>query len=310
MTVGVVFPGQGAHRPGMASAWAGHPASEVFAQVGQVIGLPDLAGLADDPAACGATAVGQPAVYAAGLAAWQALVAEGVEAHVVAGHSLGEITAAVASGVLSVEDGARLVGERARAFADACARTPGTMTAVLGMDRTAVEEQIGGVDGVRIANDNAPGQVVLSGPPAQVDEAAAACREQGGRVRPLDVEGAFHTPAMRPAMDRVRNCLKGLAVSDPRVPLVSGATATPARSAAAVQQGLVEGILAPVRWRAVQQQLVSSGAQAVVEAGPGGVLRGLARRTIPDVEVWAADSPQAAAEVAGHLSRTETASRQ
>lgn len=281
MTTALVFPGQGAHRAGMASAFAGHPAASTFDEVGRIVGMPELAALADDREACRSTVVAQPAVFAAGIAAWRALGEPQPVA--VAGHSLGECTAAVVAGVVSLTDGARLVGERGHAFADACRRRPGAMAAVLGLDLAEATAAIDGIADVRIANDNAPGQVVLAGPPRAVATAVEACRDAGGRVRMLDVEGAFHTPAMASAVVRVATMLRRLTLHDARVPVVAGATGEPALSADLVARNLVDGVLAPVRWRQVQHTLVALGATEVVECGPGDVLRGLARRTIPEV---------------------------
>jgi [acyl-carrier-protein] S-malonyltransferase len=281
LSLAVVFPGQGSHHAGMASELAGHPAYATFDEVGRAAGLPQLAQLADDPVACRSTAVAQPAVFAASVAAWR--VAGEPEAVAVAGHSLGEWAAAVAAGALTVADAAAVVAERGRAFADACAASPGTMAAVLALDLDTVRDLIAGWPGVVVANDNAPGQVVIAGPPDAVDAAAEACRGRRGRVRRIDVEGAFHTPAMAPAVPRVAKLLAEVVVRDPVVPMVSGATATAARTASAVASGLVDGILAPVRWREVQLQLAALGATTLLECGPGDVLRGLARRTIPEV---------------------------
>lgn len=300
MTIAIVFAGQGAHRDGMASAWRNHRSYATFAEVGRLCGLPDLARLADDSNACAATAVAQPAVFAAGIATWRALIDLGVEPAAVAGHSLGEITAAVAAGSLSIRDGAVLVAERGRTFAAACTRNPGTMTAVLGLERPAVEEALSSVEGATVANDNAPGQVVIAGPHEAVAVAAAACRVAGGRVRALDVEGAFHTSAMAPAIVRVAATLRHLDVADAKVRLVQGATADVASNAAEVRRGIVDGILAPVRWREVQTRLVELGTDVVVEAGPG-VLRGLARRTLPGVTAVSADSPETVRQVAAKL---------
>lgn len=293
MTIAFVFPGQGAHKEGMAAAWEGHPAHTTFAEVGRACGLDDLARLADDAEACARTAIAQPAVFAASIAAWRALTDAGVAPDAVAGHSLGEVAAAVASGALSVADGAALVGERGRAFGDACERNPGAMIAVLGSDADTIAQVLLEVPGASIANDNAPGQVVVAGSPEAVERAAEACRDAGARVIPLDVEGAFHTESMAPAIVRVASCIRRLEVRDPVVPLVSGATARFTVSAEDVTRGLVDGILATVRWRQVQGRLVELGVDAVIEVGPGGVLRGLARRTFPGTTVLSVDSPDA-----------------
>lgn len=291
--VALVFPGQGSHRAGMASAWSEHPvAAPTFAEVATATGL-DIVELADDPAACASTAVAQPALFAVSVVAWRALRDAGVEPALVAGHSLGEITAAVAAGCLSVADGARLVAERGRTMGQACARSPGSMAAVLGLDdeaRDQLEERLPA--GVAVANENAPGQVVISGPPEAVESATGIARDLGARVRPLDVEGAFHSEAMAPAVRAVAATLRELEVADPAVPLVTGVSGRALGQGEDVAAALVDGLLHPVRWRAVQQTLVASGAGLILEAGPGGVLRGLARRTV-DVPALTVDTPAA-----------------
>lgn len=300
MTIAFVFPGQGSQRAGMASAWSGTPQHDVFQDVGHAAGL-DLATLADDATRCGAsTALGQPAILAASLAAFDALAEAGLRPDVVAGHSLGEVTAAIAAGSLSRNDGAALVTERGRAMGSACAATPGAMAALIKLSAEQVADIVARVEDVAVANENAPGQAVLSGSPDAVSRAAELAREAGGRVLPLDVEGAFHSPAMTPALVRVDTFLKRTPVHDPQLDLVTGTTAEVVTTAAGVQRALVEGILSPVRWRAVQERLVSMGVRTVVEVGPGGVLRGLARRAMPDVEVLAVETPDDVREVVAH----------
>jgi [acyl-carrier-protein] S-malonyltransferase len=282
----------------MASAWGGHPSAEVFEVVGRACGVPDLAARADDPSACAGTALAQPAVFAASVAAWRALRDEGLQADVVAGHSLGEVTAATAAGVLGLRDAAELVGERGRAFPAAWRRSdPGTMAGVLGLDREAVDDAVANVPGAVVANDNAPGQVVVAGPHAAVEAAAEACRQAGGKIRSLDVEGAFHTAAMSPAVVRVRSTLDRLHLDDPEIPIVSGVSCDIMTAAAEVRRSLVDGVLATVRWRGVQERLSELGIRTVIEAGPGGVLRGLTRRGMQDVAVHAVDGPEAARQV-------------
>ncbi len=297
MTTAVVFPGQGSQRAGMASAWDGHPAAATFDEVGRACGIPDLARLADDPAACATTAVAQPAIFAAGLAAWRALSDVGVEPAVVAGHSLGEFTAATAAGALDPADAAALVGERARAYATACERSPGSMAAVLGLDADDVRSAIAGIDGVSVANDNAPGQVVIAGDPDALARAVERCREVGGRVRTLDVEGAFHTAAMASAVVRVAAAVRRSAPRDPAIALIRGSDAELATTGPEIARGLIDGTLATVRWREVQERLPTLGIRTVIEAGPGGVLRGLARRTVRDADAVAVDGPEALATV-------------
>lgn len=291
MSIAFLFPGQGSQRPGMAAAWQGTPQARVFDEVGHAVGMP-IATLADDAERCGAsTAVGQPAILAASLAALDALTAAGIRPDVVAGHSLGEVTAAVAAGALSPADGAVLVAERGRAMAAACTMAPGAMAAVIRLDDDALGSVRAAVPEISIANQNAPGQAVIAGPVAAIARASDRVRELGGRVLPLDVEGAFHSPAMTSAVVRVDAALRRLPVHPPAIPIVSGTTARPLTSAAAVTRALVEGILAPVRWRAVQEHLAASGVTLLVEVGPGGVLAGLARRTVPELPVVSVAGP-------------------
>lgn len=296
MRTAIVFPGQGSHRPGMASMWTGHvAAAAVLDTVGEVTGL-DIVAVADDAEACERTAAAQPAIFAVSMAAHRVLEGSGVRPDLVAGHSLGEVTAAVAAGALDLRDGALLVAERGRAMGAACHHHPGTMAAVLGLDDHARDELAASLpDGVAVANENAPGQVVLSGPPGLLEAATATARDLGGRVRALRVEGAFHSPAMAPAVDAVRDVLDSISVSDPVVPLVSGVTGQVIERAQQVRSSLVDGLLAPVRWRAVQETIARHRVELVIEAGPGGVLRGLARRSLDAVTV-AVDSPDALAE--------------
>ncbi len=290
MTTAFVFPGQGSHRAGVLTAWKEHPALAVLEEVGEGLGR-DVRALSDDPGTGGRTADAQPAIMAASLVAWRGLSDAGVRPDVVAGHSLGEYTAAIAAGAFSVVDGTRVVAERGRAMGEACAASPGTMAAVVKLNPDAVEVLVDGIDGLVVANDNAPGQVVVAGDPQAVAAVRARAKDAGGRALPLDVEGAFHSPAMAPAVDAVRAVLADVAVEDPEVPLVSGATAREVERADPLGDALVAGILSPVRWREVQLRLAERGVTHLVEVGPGGVLAGLAKRTVPDIEVHSVATP-------------------
>lgn len=297
MRIAFVFPGQGSHRAGALAAWRGRAAWSVLEEVEAGVGR-DVVALCDDPEAGARTADAQPAILAACLVAWRALVDAGVSPALVAGHSLGEVTAAVAAGSLSVRDGAALVAERGAAMGAACAANPGTMAAVVKLAPEAVERLVDEDPELVVANDNAPGQVVLAGTPEAVARVRERVREEGGRVVPLDVEGAFHSPAMVPAVERVAALLAALELREPQVPVVTGTTAEPLGSAAEISRALVDGILAPVRWREVQQRLETLGVTHVVEVGPGGVLAGLARRALPRLEVLAVAGPDDLAAVA------------
>jgi len=301
LRTGFVFPGQGSHATGMVSAWDDHPtAKRTVDEISEIVGR-DLRALGDDAEACARTAVAQPAVYAVSIAAWRALTDAGVSPIVVAGHSLGEVAAAVAAGSLSVRDGALLALERGAAMGAACAGAPGTMAALLGLDDEIVEAMLAATPEVTIANRNAPGQIVLSGPHAALDAAVERAREAGARVLALTVEGAFHSPAMTPAMVRVDAHLRRSDLADPTVPLLTGIDGSVLSTAAAVRRGLTEAVLAPVRWRDVQDRLATYDLDVVLEVGPGGVLRGLARRSLRGTDAISIDTPQTLASLADRL---------
>jgi [acyl-carrier-protein] S-malonyltransferase len=295
-----VFPGQGSYRPGVLAEWDGHAATEVLDEVAASTGR-DPRTLDVDPSTGERTADAQPAILAASLVAWRALQGAGVTPDLVAGHSLGEVTAAIAAGALEPGDGAALVAERGRAMGAACAEAPGAMAALVKLSPDAVEVLVDEDPDLVVANDNAPGQVVVAGTPDAIERLRVRARDAGGRALPLQVEGAFHSPAMASAVDRVAASLAGLPVEDPALPLVSGTNVEQLRTGPAIQQALLDGILAPVRWREVQQRLVELGIEELVEVGPGGVLAGLARRAAPDLRVHTVSSPadvEAVADVA------------
>ncbi|MBN2623163.1 MAG: ACP S-malonyltransferase [Acidimicrobiales bacterium] len=301
MRTAFVFPGQAAQRAGMASAWADTPHAAAFDLVGERAGI-DLRTAADDADACAAsTALAQPAIHAASLAAFDALLDAGVRPDVVAGHSLGEVTAAVAAGVLARRDGADLVVARGEAMGRACAASPGAMAAIVRLDLDVVEDLVARVPDACIANANAPGQVVVAGTPEAVDEVGRRAAEQRGRALPLKVEGAFHSEAMAPAVVRVDTLLRHLDVQDPAVPVVSGIDGLPRTSGEAVARALVDGILAPVRWIDVQHALAADEVDLIVEVGPGGVLAGCAKRTVPDLPCVSVAGPEAVADVLAAL---------
>jgi [acyl-carrier-protein] S-malonyltransferase len=295
-----VFPGQGSYRPGVLADWSDHPAAAVLDDVTARAGT-DPRRLDTDPDTGKRTADAQPAILATSLVAWRALLDAGVRPDVVAGHSLGEVTAAVAAGALEVGDGAALVAARGRAMGEACAATPGGMAALVKLAPDAVEVLVAEDPELVVANDNAPGQVVVAGTPGAIERIRGRARDAGGRALPLDVEGAFHSPAMASAVAAVAATLEDLELRDPAVPLVTGTVVEPLRSGAAIGRALVDGILAPVRWREVQQRLVELGVEQVVEVGPGGVLAGLARRAAPELRVHTVTTPADVVAVADEL---------
>lgn len=292
--IAFIYPGQGALRPDAVDAWRDHEHAAVIERVGEIAEL-DLLTAAADPDAGATTRVAQPALFAISMAADAALRDAGYRPEVVAGHSLGEVTAATAAGALSLDDGATVVAERGRAFADACAANPGGMAALLRMDVDDLDLP----DGIEVANLNSPGQTVLAGPVDALEALEPQVREGRGLLRSLDVEGAFHSAAMTPAVDRLADVLDRVEIRDPEAPLVSGVTGAELTTADEVRDALINGVLSPVRWVDVQRRLEASGVRLLVEVGPGGVLSGLAKRTVPDLErvsVSAPDDVQQAGE--------------
>lgn len=299
MRTAFLFPGQGSHEPGLGAAWATRPEGTVIRDMGAMSGL-DLEAALDDPATGSMTAVAQPAIAAASLTVHDALIAEGIRPSFVAGHSLGEVTAAIAAGVFGRRDGAELVAERGRAMAAACAASPGEMAAVIRLGPDDLLHVVGQVADAVIANENAPGQTVVSGTPEAMERVAELARERSGRVLPLEVEGAFHSPAMTPAVVRVEAVLRRIPSQNPTVPVVSGVTGDVLDRDTDIRRCLVDGILAPVRWVSVQQRLADLGVDLLVEVGPGRVLAGLAKRTVPDIPFISVSTPD---DVAGLVER-------
>lgn len=276
-----VFPGQGSQRVGMLDAFMTDPElARLLDCAEELSGLelrrivtegPD-ADLADTRAA-------QPLLYLADLAWARAFESRGIAPSIVAGHSLGELAALAFAGVVSPEAGLELAVLRAVDMADAASVTPGGMAAVLGMERDAIATVLDGLSGVWVANDNGPGQVVLSGTHAGFERATEALLGAGARrIVPLNVAGAFHSPLMGPARDAFAEVLERTRFAEARVPVVQNTSAEPARDAGVLKARLIEQIVSPVRWNETMQALRSAGVHVVIETGPGAVLAGLARR--------------------------------
>jgi [acyl-carrier-protein] S-malonyltransferase len=243
-----------------------------------------------------ATDVAQPALVAHALAALAALAeaaglgCEPVDAVAAlgtrwtAGHSLGEYAAGVAAGALSVQDGLCLAAERGRLMAAAPA---GAMAAVLGLDAEQIQGLTSRIAGIAVvANDNAPGQVVISGEPAAVAALGSAAQVAGARrVLPLNVGGAFHSPLMAEAAERFGRTLAATAIAEPRLPVIGNVSAAPIRTAAELRAELTVQIASPVRWRESVLCLAQAGAERAIECGPGNVLAGLGKRIAPALPV-------------------------
>jgi [acyl-carrier-protein] S-malonyltransferase len=299
-----IFPGQGAAVPGAGRPWVDHRAWLVVREAESATGRP-LARLLleadrDELATTGAS---QLAVLLASLVAWEALREVVDETPVgFAGHSLGQVTALIAAGALTPADGYRLAARRAdlsQASADA---RPGRMAALVGTDLDAAATVCAGGDGVWVANDNAPGQVVIAGTPDGLAAAADRAPAAGvRRVMPLDVGHAFHTPLLADAAAGLRPLLDTLAFRAPAALVVANTDAAPHTDPAGWPDLLARHLVEPVRWRASQQALADLGASVFVEIGPGRVLAGLAKRTVPDVSVLNVATPDDVASAAEAL---------
>jgi [acyl-carrier-protein] S-malonyltransferase len=277
-----VFPGQGAQFPGMAQDIYDASATirERFTTAKGILGF-DIADTMFNGTeeALKQTAVTQPAIFLHSVLLAEAL-GEGFQPGVVAGHSLGEFSALVAAGAMSFEDGLRLVSERAQAMQAACEATPSTMAAVLGLDDDVVERVCEDTPGIVVAaNYNCPGQLVISGEVPAVEAACAALTEAGARrALLLPVGGAFHSPLMEPARERLAAAIAETNIQAPRCPIVQNVSATPETDPAVIRENLVAQLTAPVRWTQSMRQMIDMGTDEAVEVGPGKVLSGLFKK--------------------------------
>jgi [acyl-carrier-protein] S-malonyltransferase len=241
------------------------------------------------------TEVAQPALFCVSLALADAARARGLRPDFVAGHSLGEYTAACASGAVSVQDAIELVSLRGRLMGEIGDERPGAMAAVLGLDAGEVarlREQVGDRGVIALANVNSPAQIVVSGEEGGVLRLMELAEDSGAsRVVRLQVAAAFHTELMQPVQDELAEAVRGVAWSDPSVPVASNARGELVRDAGSLRAALVEQITWPVRWVECVQALVAAGAETFLETGPGRVLSGLVRQIHPTAEAFAADSP-------------------
>jgi len=225
------------------------------------------------------TRVAQPLLYLADWAWGTILLESGVRPFALAGHSLGELAALALADVYSVEAGLELVVERSKLMATTAAATPGGMSAVLGMPSDDIRTAIGGIPNVWVANDNSTGQVVISGTHAALELAAEALAEAGARkIVPLAVAGPFHSPLMAPAAEAFAELLLGADFADARIPILQNTDPAPETDAGAIRTRLISQITQPVRWTETMAALAAEGPLTLIEAGPGSVLTGLAKR--------------------------------
>ncbi len=288
------FPGQGSQKAGMGEHWQQHPSWELVTEASSVLGR-DLEGLLlhTDAEELTRTDNAQLSTFLTSLIILDAVERLGVEPAAAAGHSLGEYSALVASGSLSFEDGLRLVHARGTAMLAATTSRIGTMAAVLGLDDDDVEVACARCESdVWVANYNAPGQVVIAGSPEGVADASAMAKELGAKkVMPMAVSGAFHTPFMEPARSALRTAIDSADLREAELPIYANVDAR-AHTSGSDWSGLLGAQLcSPVRWRQTLHNLGDAGATVVVELGPGGVLTGMAKRTLTGASTLSVSTP-------------------
>ncbi len=266
-TSALLFPGQGSHSEGMHAPFEDHP---LLTRGIELLGFDPFSSLAEG------TRTQQPALFLCSMAQWASRDDHETDPLAAAGHSLGEYAALTAAGAIDFEDGVRLVRARAQAMADAAALQPGGMVAMLGGERDDVYELAADLE-LSLANDNAPGQIVLSGRMRGVDAAVRRAGDIGCRARKLDVAGAFHSPLMAPAAEALRAALDATPIQEPVFPVLSNGSTRPFED---IRAELAENLLKPVRWREILLELQAMGATDYTECGPGSVLRGLVKRTL------------------------------
>ncbi|RZL45538.1 MAG: [acyl-carrier-protein] S-malonyltransferase [Variovorax sp.] len=304
-----VFPGQGSQAVGMLDAWGDHPAVVECVREASDALDEDLGALIKNgpKEALGLTTNTQPVMLVAGVAAWRAWQAEGGAApSVVAGHSLGEYSALVASGVLTLAQAAPLVRFRADAMQKAVPVGTGAMAAILGMDAAKViagcAEVTGGfgpnsAETVEAVNFNDPMQTVIAGSKAAVEKACEVLKANGAkRALPLPVSAPFHSSLMKPAAEALRGKLASLTLAAPQIPVVNNIDVAVETDPERIRDALVRQAAGPVRWVETVQALKARGVEAIIECGPGKVLAGMAKRIAPEAMSAAVYDPATLAE--------------
>ena len=283
-----VFPGQGAQFPGMAKDLyeSSAEAKALLEKANDILGfrITDIMFNGTDEE-LKQTKVTQPAIFLHSVVL--AKISDNFKPDMVAGHSLGEFSALVASGVLSFEDGLKLVSQRAMAMQKACETNPSTMAAILGLEDEVVEKICEGIDEVVVAaNYNCPGQLVISGSHKGIELACEAAKEAGAkRALPLPVGGAFHSPLMEPAREELEKAIDSTVFSQGICPIYQNVTALASTDINEIKENLKIQLTAPVRWTQSVQAMVADGATHFVESGPGKVLQGLVKKIHREAEV-------------------------
>lgn len=309
-----MFPGQGSQKVGMGRALAeAFPESRaVFDEADQAVGFALSRLCAEGPEdQLQLTANTQPAILATSVAAQRALLTRGIVPDWVAGHSLGEYSALVAAGVLSLRDAAAVVRRRGQYMQEAVPVGQGAMAAILGLDLAAIEQACRDAaqgEVVSPANINSPGQVVIAGHAAAVDRASELCKKAGAkRAIRLPVSAPFHCALMMPAQERLARDLAAVSFSPAQVPIVNNVDARAVRSGDECRDGLVRQVSATVRWQESVERLAAEGVDTFVEVGPGLVLSGLVKKIAKDARVLGVEDPASLQATADALRERRTA---
>ncbi len=277
-----IFPGQGAQFTGMGQDLyqQSQQAKDLFLQANEILGFPITQIMFEGtPEELKQTNVTQPAIFLHSVIL-ATLLGDSFKPDMVAGHSLGEFSALVASGAMRFEDGLKLVSQRAQAMQKACELQPSTMAAVLGLEDEVVEKICAEIDGIVVpANYNCPGQLVISGTVTAIEKACEAMKEAGARrALVLPVGGAFHSPLMEPAREELATAIENTNFSTPMCPVYQNVTASAVTDALQIKDNLIKQLTAPVKWTQTMQQMITDGATTFIEVGPGNVLQGLLRK--------------------------------